>query len=309
MRPLHILQTLVLASLAAPAAMGNGVLISNFSAGVGTGTIFGSGAFTVYKAFGFTVDSAGATLESATLSMNFPNAGSMPVISIWSDGGGIPGSQLVALLNPGTLAGQGDFTFDAPGGSFALAPNTTYWLHVRSDPLDGPDFFWDGTSPSTMPSGTATAVGYIFNDNPSSFLNRLEITCVDGIGTSYCTAAPNSVSAQGSRISASGSTSISAADLTLNADNAPSEPAIFFFGSAQTNVPFGNGVRCVGGTTTRLPVIFGSGGNFTHSIDFGAHGSTLANLGTAFFQCWYRDPAGGGASFNLSDGLEVTFTP
>lgn len=27
------------------------------------------------------------------------------------------------------------------------------------------------------------------------------------------------------------------------------------------------------------------------------------------FQAWYRDPAGGGAGFNLSDGLEVVFTP
>ena len=25
------------------------------------------------------------------------------------------------------------------------------------------------------------------------------------------------------------------------------------------------------------------------------------------FQAWYRDPAGGGAQFNLSDGLHVTF--
>ena len=27
------------------------------------------------------------------------------------------------------------------------------------------------------------------------------------------------------------------------------------------------------------------------------------------FQFWYRDPAAGGADFNLSDGLEVTFCP
>ena len=27
------------------------------------------------------------------------------------------------------------------------------------------------------------------------------------------------------------------------------------------------------------------------------------------FQFWYRDPAGGGAGFNLSDGLQLTFCP
>jgi hypothetical protein len=31
--------------------------------------------------------------------------------------------------------------------------------------------------------------------------------------------------------------------------------------------------------------------------------------GTHRFQCWFRDPAAGGASFDLSNGLEVTFVP
>jgi len=31
--------------------------------------------------------------------------------------------------------------------------------------------------------------------------------------------------------------------------------------------------------------------------------------GTRYFQCWYLDPAAGGAGFNLSDGLEVEFAP
>jgi hypothetical protein len=30
---------------------------------------------------------------------------------------------------------------------------------------------------------------------------------------------------------------------------------------------------------------------------------------TWYFQAWFRDPAAGGAAFNLSDGLAVTFCP
>ena len=34
------------------------------------------------------------------------------------------------------------------------------------------------------------------------------------------------------------------------------------------------------------------------------------NLGDRkYYQFWYRDPAGGGAGFNLSDGLSATFCP
>ena len=52
-----------------------------------------------------------------------------------------------------------------------------------------------------------------------------------------------------------------------------------------------------------------SGGTFDYMVDFGAYGADIAVLGTANFQCWYRDPSGGGAAFNLSDAIEIVFTP
>jgi len=139
---------------------------------------------------------------------------------------------------------------------------------------------------------------------------NLEIT-VDAVepGTNYCTASANSVSAMGSMMSATGSNSLSAGDLVLNASNAPSQPALFYFGPNQISIPFGNGFRCVGGTVVRMDVLGGSGGNFNYAIDFGAFGADLASIGNVNFQCWYRDPSGGGSSFNLSDGYNVVFTP
>jgi hypothetical protein len=35
----------------------------------------------------------------------------------------------------------------------------------------------------------------------------------------------------------------------------------------------------------------------------------ITDFSTWIFQFWYRDPAAGGAYFNLSDGLEITFCP
>lgn len=52
-----------------------------------------------------------------------------------------------------------------------------------------------------------------------------------------------------------------------------------------------------------------SAGAYTKADDFSAHAATLTIMGTACLQCWYRDPAAGGAGFKLSDRLSLTFTP
>ena len=128
------------------------------------------------------------------------------------------------------------------------------------------------------------------------------------IGSSYCMAAPNSVSAQGSRITVVGSNNMWQKDVTLYADNAPNQPGLFYFGPWTASAPFGDGLRCVGGQVVRMDVIYGSCGLFEYTIDFQTHGASLP-LGPVHFQCWYRDPAAGGSGFNLSDGYTVVFVP
>jgi hypothetical protein len=132
-------------------------------------------------------------------------------------------------------------------------------------------------------------------------------------GVSYCTSSPNSVSVAGCNITASGSTSISANDLVLSAGPTPAgQPGIFYYGENAIQVPFGNGTRCVGGQTYRLyPFTHPVGFTATHSVDM----NSSPNVGvlvpgvTYYFQWWHRDPAGAGAGFNLSDGLELSFLP
>ena len=131
----------------------------------------------------------------------------------------------------------------------------------------------------------------------------------ESLGQSFCVAGANSVSPEGSRMQATGSSSLADADLRLLADNAPDQPGVFYFGANQISQPFGDGFRCVSGSTNRLGVILGMGGQFEFTVDFGSTGAELAALGTVNFQCWYRDPAAGGSGFNLSDGLEIVFLP
>jgi len=135
---------------------------------------------------------------------------------------------------------------------------------------------------------------------------------VADLGTNYCTSSPNS-SGSPSLITAIGSTSIADNDLTLSAGPmADNEPGIFYFGSNQLNTPFGNGTRCVGGTVVRiLPPAMAAGGVLTRVVDLtsGPVASAIAPMTTWNFQAWFRDPAGGGLGFDLSDAVEIDFEP
>ena len=299
------------------------IIISNFSAAVGTGTAFGGGATTQFKAFGFTMGSVAYTLDDVILSMNFNNANPVPIVSIWSDASG-PGTQLFVLDNPAVMSGQADFTFTA-GTPFQLAPNTTYWLHIVSNPTNGVAFLWDGTTPSTNPSGIASAVGYNFNGNPSTFRNRLEINGTPGsgggVGTNYCTpGVPNSTGSPG-HIRGTGSAVAANNDLTLVAEDLPNNAFGYFLTSRTQGLipqPGGSlGVLCLGGSIGRYTgpgQIQNSGatGSFDLLLDL-----TQTPTPTGFvavvagetwnYQAWHRDSVGGAAVSNFTDALTVTF--
>jgi len=139
----------------------------------------------------------------------------------------------------------------------------------------------------------------------------LEPLCVSC--TNYCASTPNS-SGSAAKMSSAGWESIEAGFLTLVAEPVPADQfGLFFFGPNQTQVPFGNGVRCVAGGGQglfRLPVVKSdSGGRLSHDLDFQAPpaATTLVQGTTWNFQGWFRDPAAGGASFDSSDGLTITF--
>ncbi|MEO2145709.1 MAG: zinc metalloprotease [bacterium] len=134
-----------------------------------------------------------------------------------------------------------------------------------------------------------------------------------GIHTIYCDTAPNSVGA-GALIGYAGSFGITANDLEIKVSGAPpGQFGLFYYGLVQAQQPFGDGYRCIAGQFYRLPVVLIDGaGVGAYAMDYTnppALSGEITVGSTWNFQFWYRDPAAGGASFNLSDALTTTFCP
>ena len=134
--------------------------------------------------------------------------------------------------------------------------------------------------------------------------------------SSYCSSVPNSSGAAGT-IQASGSQSIFDGNLTLDAANLPPlSLGYFIFSETQgfsTGLGGGQGNLCVGPNVGRYLTQFGSTGFFgtlnlvvDTSAIITASGPVAALPGDTYnFQCWFRS----GASFDLSDGLSLSFQP
>ena len=127
---------------------------------------------------------------------------------------------------------------------------------------------------------------------------------------SFCTSTASSTGAPAT-IGFVGTTSVAENVFTLIARPVPDQPGVHYYGLDEVRVPFGNGFRCVGGRVFRLPVTLAAGNALRTTIDLARPPVAAARIlpgATWKFQAWFRDPDAGGAMFDLSDGLSVTFT-
>jgi len=113
-----------------------------------------------------------------------------------------------------------------------------------------------------------------------------------------------------------GDTSLIADEIEfVSAGLVPGQAALLFQGSTKiaggNGQPFGNGLRCVGGTVQRLGVrIPDSAGTATWDHLIARAGWTPGQTG--LLQVYYRDTAGGPCGnqvFNTTNGYELTLTP
>jgi len=117
-----------------------------------------------------------------------------------------------------------------------------------------------------------------------------------------------------------GSLSVAADDLVLATTQEPAiANGILFMGTGTVaGLPFGDGLRCVGGSTFRWPLKnAGASGSSTYGPGLAAQ--SFANHPPAFqltpgstwiFQLWYRDTVGPcGSGYNLSNAVTATFVP
>ncbi|MCP3916421.1 MAG: hypothetical protein GY711_12760 [bacterium] len=116
----------------------------------------------------------------------------------------------------------------------------------------------------------------------------------------------------GSALTASGSPSVAADDLTFAHSGPPNQFGLFFVGDTSlSGTPFGDGLRCAGGNIVRLSLQLSDGaGNMSFGPGLGAIGGW--GMGeTLPFQVFYRDLLSSPCStgFNASNGMMVTFEP
>lgn len=126
----------------------------------------------------------------------------------------------------------------------------------------------------------------------------------------------NSVQPSGARILALGTPSVAADTLVLAGDGMPDSSALYFQGTQQTGggagVVFGDGLRCAGGSITRLGTQSNQGGTSSYP---GAGDPSVSVRGgcvagdVRVYQIWYRNAAAfcTSATFNLSNGVQVVW--
>ena len=113
-----------------------------------------------------------------------------------------------------------------------------------------------------------------------------------------------------------GSASLGADDLVFDATKlVPNQPGLLFAGvnpiAGGAGAPYGDGLRCAGGSVRRLGVRTPDvSGAASWGPGLGAFGG-FAPGETRYFQVWYRDPVGGacGSGFNLTNGIRLTYAP
>jgi hypothetical protein len=138
-----------------------------------------------------------------------------------------------------------------------------------------------------------------------------------GNGTAGCA---SSVNQNGALLASSGDAIVSADTLSLVATGMPtSAPCLFFQGSSPILYPngsaFGDGVRCVGGTVSRLGTKTASGGAATYpgagNPLISVKGQLLPMGGARYYQVWYRNPGAfcTASTFNLTNALKATWIP
>ncbi len=160
------------------------------------------------------------------------------------------------------------------------------------------------------------------------------VDALGGVGTVFCpgdgsggscpcgnSGAPghgcaNGSEVQGARLVTNGTASVAADDLVLSvSDSSASQPGLLFQGTSRVagglGAVFGDGLRCVGGSVVRLqPVAADAQGAAASSLSIMSKGGIVPGQ-TRRYQWWYRDPLGSpcGGGFNLSNGIEVLWTP
>jgi len=221
-------------------------------------------------------------------------------------------------------------------GFFAAAiERATFQLQVHGTGSIPAQFLYQDVAGARADRGGSATIGYQagavsggdapFSFNTQSIDNGTILSLLyvnDKVGATYCIANPNSTGQIGDLV-LTGSSSVGANDLRLNAFRLPNNAFGYFIASTTTgfvpNAGGGMGNICLGGNIGR-----GVGGAILNTGSEGSFG-ILANLAaipqpggppvaalpgdTWNFQAWHRDSVGGVATSNLTNASQIQLTP
>ena len=223
----------------------------------------------------------------------------------------------------------GAMTLIGPLGPFSTNPNG-----LAYDPVGDVIYCVDNSTNNLLTIDRTTGVASLVGSTGSGNLLGLVYIPDGGAFTAYCfgdgtgTLCPcgntgstgrgceNGTASGGGLLTGSGSTSIAAANVVLSGSGLqPGQPGLYFQGDnaavGGNGFVNGDGLRCAGGNIRRLQV---------RSANVSGESSTTANIAVAGavnagdtkrYQLWYRNPLNSpcGTTFNLTNGLEVTWAP
>ncbi|MCY2961535.1 MAG: hypothetical protein NTY35_15335 [Planctomycetota bacterium] len=158
----------------------------------------------------------------------------------------------------------------------------------------------------------------------------LRADCSGSVGAAYCfgdgsgTPCPcansgasgngcaNSLNPAGARLQAVGSAVVGADTVALLGSGMPNSSALYFQGTTQLAVPFGDGLRCAGGSVVRLATKSNVSGASRYPSPGDPAVSVRGNVppgSTRTYQVWYRNPAPfcTVSTFNLTNGLSLAW--
>lgn len=220
-------------------------------------------------------------------------SGETQILSVDPNGWQVSGTLDYHAYSGGISADGQLVLFESSATLTADDPSSARSVYVHDRTIPVPRGFCFGTM-STCPCGNAGALGR---------------GCQSGNVT------------VGVRLQSTGAVSVANDTLLLQAVVVPTGVSVLFFqGTARVNgsigAAFGDGLRCAGGTTTRLGIRTGAGGLAAYGAPSGdvpvsTRGGVPAAGGTFHYQAWFRDATSfcTPAQYNLSNGLTITWIP
>ncbi len=224
-------------------------------------------------------------------------------IAIYAGGGCPSGAAIACNDDDAACTGQAL----ASTVSWPVTCGTTYTIQVGQYGLGVGILVGQFAVTESGTTCTPPAVAYCFGDGTGT-----ACPCANsGAAGNGCA---SSVNVNGGNLASTGNASVSADTFVLQGSGMPNSSALYFQGTTQISVVFGDGLRCVGGTVIRL----GTKNNVAGASSYPNAGDQSVSVrgmvpsgATRDYQCWYRNAAAfcTASTFNLTNGLDVTWAP